>query len=341
MSVAELLENMINRIRDVGFEAVFRKYYSVYRAEVTDNEDKEGRGRVELKVPSLFGEQKLTQLAEPRDFRGSGPGKGEFYPPEIGDFVFVEFECGDPNFPIYSGGWYAKEEVPEDFEYVEKKPVIRGFVTKTGHSVKFDETEEKGKIIIKSAGNHFLILDDTTDKEGLFLMHSSGAQGQIDKNGSIKFFAQNGAFVNIDSDPEAEEPAVTVTSKDGAYVSVGKEVKMSDSSGEHFLTVNEKGITQNSSADAIINTKSLGVTVGTISLQDTLKAGLAVGNGKVALGLGPIEVIDAIIKFIDALLQAPTLVPTGVGPSGPIGPPASVQLLALKVQLTTIMGTLS
>ena len=116
---------------------------------------------------------------------------------------------------------------------------------------------------------------------------------------------------------------------------------MSDATGEHFVTVNDKGVTVNSSADALINAATLGVSVGSISMQDTLKAGLVIGNGQVALGLGPIEIVDSIIKIIDAFLNAPTLVPTGVGPSGPIGPPASIELIALKIQLTTIKGSLS
>ena len=106
----ELLDKLIKEVRTFGFEKVFRRYYSFYEAEVTDNADDEERGRIEVKVPGFFGEKPLPYWAEPKGFIGAGSSKGKFYPPEIGDWVHVEFRNGDPRFPKYSGGWFAKDD---------------------------------------------------------------------------------------------------------------------------------------------------------------------------------------------------------------------------------------
>lgn len=84
-----MLNNLIENIRRYGLEKVFQRYYSIYRAEVVKNNDEEKRGRITVKVPSLFADSELSAWAEPRDYRGSGKGYGEFMPPNIGDFVFV------------------------------------------------------------------------------------------------------------------------------------------------------------------------------------------------------------------------------------------------------------
>lgn len=337
----ELLVNLIDEIRNFGFEKVFKRYYGIYRGEVTNNQDEQKRGRVDVKVTGLFGDKVLPTRALPKDMRSSASGKGEFYPPDEGDFVWIEFEGGDQRFPVYSGGWHAKEELPEDFIHDDtNRPVTRGFVSKGGYSWTIKDLEDLKQMILRSPIGNFFILDDTTDAEGIFLIHKSGAQIQIDVNGSIKLFGSKGSFINIDGDPDNAESEITVTSPEGAYMSVGNGVKLSDATGEHIATLDEKGITLNSSADCLINANSLGASVGGISLKDTLQAGLVIGNGQVALGNATIEVVDSIIQVIDALTAGSPLVTTGTGPSSGLLPPALTQLVLLKTLLTTLKGTL-
>jgi hypothetical protein len=334
--VSELLEQLIDNIRNFGFESVFRRYYGVYRAQVTDNEDDEERGRIEIIVPSLFGEnQKLADWAQPKDFRGAGKGRGEFFPPEIDDWVFVEFENGDPRFPIYSGGWFGKAELDSDFAYSDGKPNTRGFKTPYGHTFRMDDTEGKQKIVINTKGGNVIVLDDTSDSEAMYFFHKTGTQIQLDSKGSFKVFVTNGGFINV----SAETGEVTFVSKEGATVSVLKDIKLLDSSGAHFASIDDKGILLNTSKDCIVNANTLSASVGTVSLKDTTKAGLVIKNGQVALGSAAVELVDQVIKICDALTSGAPLVTTGVGPSSPLLPPASVQLILIKTLLTTIKGS--
>lgn len=331
----ELLDNLIKKIRDYGIESVFKRYYSVYRAQVTSNEDETGRGLIEVKVPNLFGDKPLPSKAEPRDFRGAGPSKGEFYPPEVGDWVYVEFEMGDPKFPIYSGGWYGTGEVSSEFAYTANKPTSRGMVNKYGHVLKFVEVPGKEQFVLTSPAGHFLVLDDTKDAEAMYFIHKSGAQIQLDKDGAVKLLAKDGTFFSLD----ATGGGTTLASKTGAYVSVKEDgVTVQDPSGKTFITVTEKGITLNSSADAIIQAGTATVEAGSVVLNGS-QAKLALGNAKFAIGTKATELVDQIIQALDALLNAPTLVTTGTGPSSPLMPPAKIQLTLIKTLLTAVKGT--
>ena len=59
---ANLLRAMIDEVRLHGIESVFRRYYGIYRAKVTSNADKEGRGLIKVQVPGIFGEKDLLVL---------------------------------------------------------------------------------------------------------------------------------------------------------------------------------------------------------------------------------------------------------------------------------------
>jgi hypothetical protein len=69
---------------------------AVYRGVVIDNEDPQGRGRVQVSVPGVLGESRLwaLTLTQARD---------TFLPLESGDEVFVAFEAGDPDYPVVLG----------------------------------------------------------------------------------------------------------------------------------------------------------------------------------------------------------------------------------------------
>lgn len=336
--MSELIEQLMHNVRTFGFEKVFRRYYGIYRARVTDNKDEQQRGRIQVVVPSLFGDNnKLPEWATPKDFRAASKGKGEFFVPDIDDFVYIEFEAGDPRFPVYSGGWYGRDEVDPDFAYQDGEPTVRGIKTKYGNSIRFDEAAGKEKVIINTKAGHYIILDDTAGKESFYLIHKSGSQLQIDEKGNAKMFVTNGGFLNL----SAETGEVTATSKDGALVSVEKGIKLFDSTGQNFATIDSSGILLNTSKDCLINGNTLSASVGTVSLKDTAQAGLIIKNGQIALGNAAVEVLDQIVKICDALTSGSPLVTTGVGPSSPLLPPALTQLILVKTLITSLKTTIT
>lgn len=334
--IGDILANLVKNVTDYGLEKVFQRYYSVYRGQVIDNSDPDRRGRVKVKVPTLFGDEALPHYAEPRDFRGAGAKKGEYWPPEVDDWVFVEFEMGDTRYPLYSGGWHGTDEVDADsFEHEDGVPQARGMQTKYGHVMKFVDAAGKERMFFSTPKGHYLILDDTDGAEAIFLIHKTGAQMQIDAAGSVKVVALDGGYVSLN----AETGEVSAASKDGSLVKIASDIVLLPKGGDSMLRLAE-GIAQLTSAkDIIVAGNSVTVSGGSV-VVDAQGAKLNLGSGKVALGAGPCELVDTIIQYMDALLTSPSLCTTGTGPSGPLSPPAAVQIAALKALLTAIKGSL-
>lgn len=90
-----------------------QKFYGKYRGTVLINVDPEFRGRLICMVPDVLGLvpsswcEACTPLAGP-----TGPPMGAYMVPPIGAGVWVEFEYGDPNKPIWSGCRFAPSNVP-------------------------------------------------------------------------------------------------------------------------------------------------------------------------------------------------------------------------------------
>jgi uncharacterized protein involved in type VI secretion and phage assembly len=88
-----------------------RRYYGKYRGTVAQNVDPMFRGRIQCLVPDVFGVTP-TGWAMPC-FPFAGPQMGAVAIPTIGAGVWVEFEQGDPEKPIWAGGWFGNTaEVP-------------------------------------------------------------------------------------------------------------------------------------------------------------------------------------------------------------------------------------
>lgn len=87
------------------------KFYGKYRGTVINNVDPMQIGRLLVQVPDVLGPIP-SSWAMPC-FPFTGKQMGTWYLPQIGTGVWVEFEQGNPDFPIWSGCWYGiVAEVP-------------------------------------------------------------------------------------------------------------------------------------------------------------------------------------------------------------------------------------
>ena len=89
-----------------------RRFYGKFRGTVFQNFDPDGKGRILVMVPDVFGVMPSTWATPCVPFTGLAQ-TGMFVLPQIGASVWVEFEHGDSNYPIWSGGfWGSKVGVP-------------------------------------------------------------------------------------------------------------------------------------------------------------------------------------------------------------------------------------
>jgi hypothetical protein len=87
-----------------------REYFGKYRGKVENNIDPTMMGRVQVSVPAVLGDGSLSWAMPCSPYAGSGVGL--FAIPPNGANVWVEFEGGDTDYPIYTGCFWGIGEAP-------------------------------------------------------------------------------------------------------------------------------------------------------------------------------------------------------------------------------------
>ncbi len=86
---------------------VAKRHWGKYRGTVIDNQDTPPSGRLLVSVPGIV----ITNWAMPcvpfTDLE-----MGTFVQPRIGANVWIEFERGDPDKPIWVGCWWGEGQIP-------------------------------------------------------------------------------------------------------------------------------------------------------------------------------------------------------------------------------------
>lgn len=130
------------------------RYPGVVTGIVKNVNDPEGQGRIELQFPWLSEAQRSSWA--PVASLLAGKERGAFFMPEVEDEVLVAFEHGDFDHPFIVGFLWNGVDMPP--EKTNKNRVIK---TPGGHQLRFEDTDGAKKIIIKSAGEHVIEIDDT------------------------------------------------------------------------------------------------------------------------------------------------------------------------------------
>ena len=86
------------------------QFYGKYRGKVENNIDPMLLGRVQVSAPAVLGDGTLSWAMPCAPYGGSGVGL--FAVPPVGANIWVEFEGGDPDYPIWSGCFWGVGEVP-------------------------------------------------------------------------------------------------------------------------------------------------------------------------------------------------------------------------------------
>ena len=95
-----------------------QKFWGKYRGTVINNVDPENRARLQVMVTDVLSliPSSWAECCAPLSGM-TGAAAGMFMVPPIGAAVWVEFEQGDPSFPIWTGCWYGhKSELPPAYQ---------------------------------------------------------------------------------------------------------------------------------------------------------------------------------------------------------------------------------
>lgn len=124
-------------IQEYGLE-YFGIYLSKYRGFVLNNEDEKTRGRLQVYIPAIHGKNKTSKKWCLPSGMMAGIGNGWYWLPQKDDPVWIEFEGGNPEFPIWSYGWYKDGASPEG-----SGPKKMVFQSVEGSRLEFDDDEKK------------------------------------------------------------------------------------------------------------------------------------------------------------------------------------------------------
>lgn len=147
------------------------RFYGKYRGMVLNNVDPMQQGRLQVQVPDVAGVTPVSWAMPCVPIAGLQNGMMAL--PVIGSGVWVEFEQGNPDYPIWTGCfWGSAAEVPA--LALATPPAISAitFQTPLQNGVTISDLPgPTGGIMIKSATGATLIVNDT----GIYLQNGKGA----------------------------------------------------------------------------------------------------------------------------------------------------------------------
>jgi uncharacterized protein involved in type VI secretion and phage assembly len=153
-----------------------RKFYGRYRGTVANNVDPKRLGRLQVVVPDVLGGESCVWAEPASPLVGSNMGL--FWVPDNNTGVWVEFQQGDPNYAVWTGGWRgSSEDVPASAS---------------------DAAPANPPIILQTRTQNQLIISSSPG-EGLTLQTSAGTQGPqiVITSTSIKLSTGQGATVEL------------------------------------------------------------------------------------------------------------------------------------------------
>jgi len=148
------------------------KYYGKYRGMVLNNIDPMQIGRLQVQVPDVAGLLPVTWAMPCAPVAGIQNGVVAF--PMIGSGVWIEFEHGDPDYPVWTGCWWGSAtEIPTQWLAPPYKKVM--LMTPSGHSITVDDTPGVGGITLQTAEGAKVVLSST----GCQFTNGQGATVQL------------------------------------------------------------------------------------------------------------------------------------------------------------------
>jgi len=148
-----------------------QSYLGLYRGTVLNNVDPMQIGRIMATVPDVIGTTPSTWAMPCAPL--AGPQMGVFVVPPVGSGVWIQYERGDPDYPVWVGGWWANAAhtsalahggAPSDPNIVLQSALQNALVIS-------DAPGPNGGITLKSTTGATITVNDT----GIYIQNGKGA----------------------------------------------------------------------------------------------------------------------------------------------------------------------
>lgn len=139
------------------------KFFGKYRGTVLNNADPMQTGRIQAQVPDVLGTTPSSWAMPCVPL--AGIQMGVYVVPPVGAGVWVEFEQGDPDYPIWVGCWWGSaSEVP---------------------ALALAAPPPTPNILIQTVGQNTILLSDVPAGPGITLKTATGAMLVINETGIL------------------------------------------------------------------------------------------------------------------------------------------------------------
>jgi uncharacterized protein involved in type VI secretion and phage assembly len=154
-------------------------FYGKFRGIVSANNDPDRLGRIRAKVQDVLGDRESGWALPALPYAGDGVGL--YLIPPVNAFVWIEFEHGDPDYPIWTGCfWGGRDRLPGS----PTSPDVKVLKTESA-TITIDDKSGKGSVKIET-GNLKIVMDS----QGIELSNGSQTVKLSSSNVSIN----NGAL---------------------------------------------------------------------------------------------------------------------------------------------------
>jgi len=160
------------------------QFFGKFRGIVKNNSDSLGRGRLLVVVPQVLENQEVWAMP---CVPYAGKERGFFAMPDVGTGVWVEFEAGNPSFPIWVGCFWNKDDIPS----ADSKPEIKFFKTKK-FTLRIDDSVGEVTLENESGSQVVLTATDITVKSSTVKTEATG--GKKTELSAVSFSVNDGAL---------------------------------------------------------------------------------------------------------------------------------------------------
>jgi uncharacterized protein involved in type VI secretion and phage assembly len=150
-------------------------HFGKYRGVVTDNADSSQRGRLKVRVPAVLGDAEIWAMP---CVPYAGDKVGFFFLPEPGTGIWIEFEGGDPSYPIWTGFFWADGQMPDDGQAARK--VLRT------QKVTLRIDDENDEVRLQNSGGAKLELTDDAVVDNAGASLTVGQGGVVSEHAGAK-----------------------------------------------------------------------------------------------------------------------------------------------------------
>lgn len=106
-------------------------YFGLYTAEVADNQDPNGHGRMRIRAPQILDAEESIWAKPLLPF-------GHFFLPEVGDLAWLLFEGGELDNPVWLGAQITRGHWTDTAP--DGDPTVRTLQSRAGHVVTMRDT---------------------------------------------------------------------------------------------------------------------------------------------------------------------------------------------------------